>query len=68
VVQRLIDEGQFGAPIILTPFNYRDGRQYGIILSTNYAGRDLSAYANLAFQSDKGGRSNRRSSTFLRTL
>ena len=23
----LIDEGQFGAPIILTPFNYRDGRQ-----------------------------------------
>jgi outer membrane receptor protein involved in Fe transport len=50
----LIDEGQFGAPIILTPFNYRDGRQYGIILSTNYAGQDLSAYANLAFQSDKG--------------
>jgi outer membrane receptor protein involved in Fe transport len=50
----LIDEGQFGSPIILTPFNYRDGRQYGIILSTNYAGRDLSAYANLAFQSDKG--------------
>jgi outer membrane receptor protein involved in Fe transport len=50
----LIDEGQFGAPIILTPFNYRDGRQYGIILSSNYAGQDLSAYANLAFQSDKG--------------
>ena len=50
----LIDEGQFGAPIILTPFNYRDGRQYGVILSTNYASRDLSAYANLAFQSDKG--------------
>jgi outer membrane receptor protein involved in Fe transport len=50
----LIDEGQFGAPIILTPFNYRDGRQYGIILSANYAGRDLSAYANLAFQSDTG--------------
>ncbi len=50
----LIDEGQFGAPIILTPFNYRDGRQYGIILSANYAGRDLSAYGNLAFQSDKG--------------
>ena len=50
----LIDEGQFGAPIILTPFNYLDGRQYGIILSTNYAGKDLSAYANLAFQSDKG--------------
>jgi outer membrane receptor protein involved in Fe transport len=50
----LIDEGQFGAPIILTPFNYRDGRQYGIELTTNYAGQDLSAYANLAFQSAKG--------------
>jgi outer membrane receptor protein involved in Fe transport len=50
----LIDEGQFGAPIILTPFNYRQGRQFGIELTTNYAGRDLSAYANLAFQSAKG--------------
>jgi len=50
----LIDEGQFGAPIILTPFNYRDGRQYGVELTTNYAGQDLSAYANLAFQGAKG--------------
>jgi len=50
----LIDEGQFGAPIILTPFNYRDGRQYGIELTTNYAGKALSAYANLAFQSAIG--------------
>jgi outer membrane receptor protein involved in Fe transport len=50
----LIDEGQFGAPIILTPFNYRDGRQYGIELTTNYAGKDLSAYANLSFQGAKG--------------
>ncbi len=25
----LIDEGQFGAPIILTPFNYTYGKQYG---------------------------------------
>ena len=28
--QNLIDEGQFGAPIILTPFNYAAGRQYGV--------------------------------------
>ena len=27
--KNLIDEGQFGAPIILTPFNYAVGRQYG---------------------------------------
>ena len=29
----LIDEGQFGAPIILTPFDYAQGRQYGAELS-----------------------------------
>ena len=32
----LIDEGQFGAPIILTPFNYRHGQQYGAELAINY--------------------------------
>ncbi len=33
--KNLIDEGQFGAPIILTPFNYRQGRQYGLELTTD---------------------------------
>ena len=32
----LIDEGQFGAPIILTPFNYRYGKQYGAEFTANY--------------------------------
>jgi outer membrane receptor for ferrienterochelin and colicins len=50
----LIDEGQFGAPIILTPFNYRFGKQYGAELTANYTARDLSAYLNLAAQSAKG--------------
>jgi outer membrane receptor for ferrienterochelin and colicins len=50
----LIDEGQFGAPIILTPFNYRFGKQYGAELTVNYTARDLSAYLNLAAQSAKG--------------
>ncbi len=50
----LIDEGQFGAPIILTPFNYQDGRQYGFELTATYAQHALSAYANLAFQGAKG--------------
>lgn len=52
----LIDEGQFGAPIILTPFNYANGRQYGAEFKLNYAGRKLSAYANLAFQTAIGTR------------
>ncbi len=50
----LIDEGQFGAPIILTPFNYRYGRQYGAELTANYTTRELTAYLNLSAQSAKG--------------
>jgi outer membrane receptor protein involved in Fe transport len=50
----LIDEGQFGAPIILTPFNYRYGKQYGSELTFNYTTRTLNAYLNLAVQSAKG--------------
>ena len=52
--RNLIDEGQFGAPIILTPFNYAEGRQYGVELALNYATRALSAYANVAFQTAQG--------------
>ncbi|MDE2159920.1 MAG: TonB-dependent receptor, partial [Burkholderiales bacterium] len=52
--RHLIDEGQFGAPIILTPFNFRDGRQAGVELSLDYAGKALAGYANLAFQSARG--------------
>ena len=51
----LIDEGQFGAPIILTPFNYRDGIIKGIEFTANYSNANgLTAYGNLAFQSAQG--------------
>lgn len=47
----LIDEGQFGAPIILTPFNYKSGRQYGVELTANYdGGGPFNAYVNAAFE------------------
>jgi outer membrane receptor for ferrienterochelin and colicins len=46
----LIDEGQFGAPIILTPFNYRYGQVYGVEFTGNYTIRHFQAYGNLAFQ------------------
>ncbi|HEX5264441.1 MAG TPA: TonB-dependent receptor, partial [Phenylobacterium sp.] len=52
--KNLVDEGQFGAPIILTPFNYREGYAKGIELSANYAGGPASAYANLALSQAKG--------------
>jgi outer membrane receptor for ferrienterochelin and colicins len=47
--KHLVDEGQFGAPIILTPFNYEDGRQYGVEVTGQYAHGPLTAYANLAY-------------------
>jgi len=50
----LIDEGQFGAPIILTPFNYTYGKQYGAEITANYTQAGFNAYLNLAYQSAKG--------------
>jgi outer membrane receptor protein involved in Fe transport len=52
--QNLIDEGQFGAPIVLTPFNYRYGKIGGVEFTANYAISNFSAYGNLSFQSAKG--------------
>jgi outer membrane receptor protein involved in Fe transport len=46
----LIDEGQFGAPIILTPFNYAHGQVYGVEFTGNYTQGHFQAYANLAVQ------------------
>lgn len=50
----LIDEGQFGAPIILTPFNYRTGRQYGSEFTASYNAGNFSAYFNAAYERDAG--------------
>jgi outer membrane receptor protein involved in Fe transport len=50
----LIDEGQFGAPIILTPFNYKDGKQYGIEFTADYTADNLLAYANLGLAHAEG--------------
>jgi outer membrane receptor for ferrienterochelin and colicins len=52
--RNLIDEGQFGAPIILTPFNYRDGRIRGIEGNVSYSHGPWLAYANLALARAKG--------------
>jgi len=50
----LIDEGQFGAPIILTPFNYQTGRQYGVELTGTYVDGPFSAYGNVAYERAAG--------------
>ncbi len=52
--KNLLDEGQFGAPIINTPFNYATGYAKGVELTANYAHGGLATYANLAFSEAKG--------------
>ncbi|HWX69691.1 MAG TPA: TonB-dependent receptor [Steroidobacteraceae bacterium] len=52
--QHLIDEGQFGAPIVLTPFNYRYGLIGGLEFTANYSLSNFSAYGNLSFQAAHG--------------
>ena len=46
--RNLIDEGQFGAPIILTAFNYAKGQVGGVEFSTSYDQGPWSLYGNLA--------------------
>lgn len=43
-----LDEGQFGPALLMTPFNYAEGKIYGIELTSNYTSEKVSAYANLA--------------------
>jgi outer membrane receptor protein involved in Fe transport len=51
--KNLVDEGQFGAPIILTPFNYAVGYAKGVELSAHYTKGPLTTYANLAWSEAK---------------
>jgi outer membrane receptor protein involved in Fe transport len=43
-----IDEGQFGPALLLTPYNYEQGKIYGAELTGNYKSGDFSGYTNLA--------------------
>ena len=54
VARNLLDEGQFGAPIILTPFNYKYGRNKGTELTFDFDNGPLTTYANLAVAKAQG--------------
>jgi outer membrane receptor protein involved in Fe transport len=53
-ISDLIDEGQFGQALILSPFNYARGHAQGLELSATYEGTQWSAYANFAYQKAQG--------------
>ncbi len=48
LVQDLLDEGQFGQALVFSPFNYEQGKIYGIEFTGNYKKDAFSAYLNLA--------------------
>jgi outer membrane receptor protein involved in Fe transport len=52
--RNLLDEGQFGSALILSPFNYAKGYAWGVELSSNYTHGPLDLYANLARGQEKG--------------
>jgi len=54
--EHLLDDGQFGAPVFLTPFNYKWGYNYGVELSASYVVGGFSAYGNLAAAQQWGKR------------
>jgi outer membrane receptor protein involved in Fe transport len=49
VAKDLIDEGQFGAPIILSVFNYAHGDVYGAEFTSSYEQDNWSLYNNFSF-------------------
>ena len=51
--RNLLDEGQFGAPVILTPFNYNVGYNRGVELTTTYRSGNFTYYGNLAIAEQK---------------
>jgi len=44
----LIDEGEFGQALIFAPFNYDEGKIWGLELTGNYKMGNWAAYANAA--------------------
>lgn len=53
-VSRLQDEGQFGAALVYSTFNYRYGRIRGTEFSLNYDNGPVTAYFNFAYNRAMG--------------
>jgi outer membrane receptor protein involved in Fe transport len=53
IKRNLLDDGQFGSALVLSPFNYAKGYAWGVELSANYTHGQLDLYANLARGDEK---------------
>jgi len=49
-----LDDGLFGQTLILSAFNYAEGRVYGVEFSASYITNGLSMYANVAVSKAQG--------------
>ena len=54
IKHNLLDEGQFGPSLVLSPFNYGKGFAWGVELTTNYTHGPIDLYANVARGEEKG--------------
>ncbi|MES2453073.1 MAG: TonB-dependent receptor [Pseudomonadota bacterium] len=54
IKRNLLDEGQFGPSLVLSPFNYAKGYAWGVELSANYTHGAVDLYANVARGEEKG--------------
>ncbi|HTO43582.1 MAG TPA: TonB-dependent receptor [Burkholderiales bacterium] len=50
----LLDLGQFGTALVFSPFNYQEGRVYGVELTNGWRSGPWDAYLNLAWQQAQG--------------
>jgi len=53
IKRNLLDEGQFGSSLVLSPFNYAKGYAWGVELSGNYTHGAIDLYANVARGDEK---------------
>jgi outer membrane receptor protein involved in Fe transport len=49
-----LDDGLFGQTLILSSFNYAEGRVYGVEFTTSFITNGLSSYANIAVSRAQG--------------
>lgn len=58
IKKNLLDEGQFGSSLVLSPFNYARGYAWGVELRANYTQGPLALYGNVARGQEKGRKIN----------
>lgn len=54
IKKNLLDEGQFGSSLVLSPFNYAKGYAWGVELRANYTKGPFAFYGNVSRGQEKG--------------